>query len=1095
MSPDKEEFNPYVGPRPFELKDHEIFFGRSQETEEIVSLIFGHPVVLVYAESGAGKTSLFNAQVIPTLEEYSFQVLPIARVQGKPPDDVKPEDIKNLYAFNVLRSVSPHSNHKDLLSESLVTFLSKYPRKLNRRQKSSLRVLIIDQFEELFNLYIKRGLEQQNTFFRQISDAVAADPMLRVVLIIREDFLAQLDPFSQYLPEGLRPRFRLVRLNRKSALSAITEPLKNTKRSYAKGVAEDLVEELLKVQVEIGSGRTDKITGEYVEPVQLQVVCERLWQKLPSEVNQITKDYVGDVDNALADFYVKAIREAVTDTHIEEARLRDWCETKLITSSGTRSIIHREVETTGGIPNRVVDILENIHLIRAEQRFGARWYELTHDRLIEPIKDSNKQWRLEFEKERERQIAKEITETNDRIRRRNKKLLIIVPTLFVVSVLFTLYALFSFGIIYTSQSPSPSLIPTNCTGISGTMTNVPAAGKPLALAVNPKTNLVYIVNDFSNSTLVIDCKTNNVVDSIPIANATTIAVNPNTNKIYIAGLFSDKLSVVDGRTKHSISNMTFSGPSSIAVNPNTNMVYVTNRYSDHISVINDTTNNIQKNITVNDGPSSIAVNPNTNMVYVTNYGFTNISIVNGSTNSIAGNVTIFKPSDSSKSFSPLDLFNDVAVNPNTNRIYVANTTNNSTSVIDGNTNRVVKNIVVGAFPSSIVVDSKRNLVYVANHYSNTISVINGTTDTVIQTFGVSGTPQSIAVNPNTNIVYVESPDYYNFGSSTVSLINPDLIRNLENLIQVGNSPLSLAVNPFNHAIYVSNSHSNTVSVINSSIKDVVDNIAVGKFPFGVAINGITNKIYVANEHSNTTSVIDGETNQVKNVTVGGFPIGIAVNPSTNKIYVANEHSNTTSVIDGETNQVKNVTVGGFPIGIAVNPSTNKIYVANEDSNTTSVIDGKNDTVKNKKIAVVSRPIAVAVNPKTNLVYVASSSAISVIDGTTDKQIRIFTIRGGVIYPSAINIDQNKNLIYVVDRLFNTILVIDGRTNSVIQRLSPGLSGPTAIDIDQRINMIYITNRNSNNISVIDGRIINSQQTALNISSTGPSPGLGRQSHH
>ena len=45
--------------------------------------------------------------------------------------------------------------------------------------------------------------------------------------------------------------------------------------------------------------------------------------------------------------------------------------TKLITSSGTRSIIHRETETTGSMLNTVVDILERARLIRAEQRSGV----------------------------------------------------------------------------------------------------------------------------------------------------------------------------------------------------------------------------------------------------------------------------------------------------------------------------------------------------------------------------------------------------------------------------------------------------------------------------------------------------------------------------------------------------------------------------------------------------------------------------------------------------------------------------------------------------------------------------------------------------
>jgi hypothetical protein len=44
------------------------------------------------------------------------------------------------------------------------------------------------------------------------------------------------------------------------------------------------------------------------------------------------------------------------------------------------------------MPNAVVEELVNRHLIRGEQRGGARWYELTHDRFIQPILDSNQRW-------------------------------------------------------------------------------------------------------------------------------------------------------------------------------------------------------------------------------------------------------------------------------------------------------------------------------------------------------------------------------------------------------------------------------------------------------------------------------------------------------------------------------------------------------------------------------------------------------------------------------------------------------------------------------------------------------------------------------
>ena len=52
----------------------------TKETNEILSLIFAHQLVLIYAQSGAGKTSILNAQVTPALEKYGYNVLPTARV-------------------------------------------------------------------------------------------------------------------------------------------------------------------------------------------------------------------------------------------------------------------------------------------------------------------------------------------------------------------------------------------------------------------------------------------------------------------------------------------------------------------------------------------------------------------------------------------------------------------------------------------------------------------------------------------------------------------------------------------------------------------------------------------------------------------------------------------------------------------------------------------------------------------------------------------------------------------------------------------------------------------------------------------------------
>ena len=56
------------------------------------------------------------------------------------------------------------------------------------------------------------------------------------------------------------------------------------------------------------------------------------------------------------------------------------------------------------MPDDVIDLLEDLHVLRAELRGGERWYELAHDRFLEPIRESNAGWlaqRAGPEKERQ----------------------------------------------------------------------------------------------------------------------------------------------------------------------------------------------------------------------------------------------------------------------------------------------------------------------------------------------------------------------------------------------------------------------------------------------------------------------------------------------------------------------------------------------------------------------------------------------------------------------------------------------------------------------------------------------------------------------
>jgi tetratricopeptide (TPR) repeat protein len=389
------DLTPFVGPRPFKREDAPLFFGRTDEADELRSLVVADREVLLYAQSGAGKTSLLNAGLRPLLEaeRVGFEVLPVARVRYESPEEIETRQVANVYIFNVLAGwCTLAHNVRQLNTMTLADFLNELPGQLDKEGSPRPRLLIFDQFEELFTFYPERASDRRG-FFEQVRDALNKNRLLRVIFSMREEYIAELTPYAPILPEKLRTRFRLERLREPAALQAVTGPLTSSRFSFAPGVAEKVVQDLLQVNV---GNKTHAVRGEYVEPVQLQVVCEALCRHLPRNVSVITLDdlqHFGNVNEALANFYKDCLKETTRATHVwgGARRLRKWFARALITPEGVRDAIRQGPTKTRGLPNRAVGKLEELHLIRGEERPGrGRWYELTHDTFIGPIQEVNR---------------------------------------------------------------------------------------------------------------------------------------------------------------------------------------------------------------------------------------------------------------------------------------------------------------------------------------------------------------------------------------------------------------------------------------------------------------------------------------------------------------------------------------------------------------------------------------------------------------------------------------------------------------------------------------------------------------------------------
>jgi hypothetical protein len=412
MSEDTGTRNPYPGPRPFEPEERSIFAGRDFEIAELSSLVISHQVVLLYAQSGAGKTSLLNAGLGFGVQNSVFgrgvgltrediQLLPVARVGIPIPQDVPLDAVKNVYIFSAVGALLARVPEDEawLRTATLVDALRRIPIQKNDAPDPVVRVIAFDQFEELFSTFPERWRDRTD-FISQVDEALQGDSCLRVLFVLREDYLASFGDLVGPLPEGARTRYHLERLRESEALFAVKQPLEGTQWEFPDDLAESLVQNLMTTTVVDSSGKAVNVPGEYVEPVQLQVVCRNLIENLgPNEI-KITKEHLekfGNPDGALQRFYEEVLRFALKKPGIDEGKLRSWFEENLITPAGTRGLVFqdRDQNMTAGIPNDVVDVLESQHLIRPEIRSGSRWYELTHDRLIRPIQKSNRAyWEL-----------------------------------------------------------------------------------------------------------------------------------------------------------------------------------------------------------------------------------------------------------------------------------------------------------------------------------------------------------------------------------------------------------------------------------------------------------------------------------------------------------------------------------------------------------------------------------------------------------------------------------------------------------------------------------------------------------------------------
>ena len=284
-------------------------------------------------------------------------------------------------------------------------------------------------------------------------------------------------------------------------------------------------------------------------------------------------------------------------------------------------------------------------------------------------------------------------------------------------------------------------------------------------------------------------------------------------------------------------------------------------------------------------------------------------------------------------------------------------------------------------------------------------------------------------------------------------------------VPVGLQPLGVVAGVIGLNVYVTNSGSGTVSVLDVGTHSVTTGIAPFAVPAGIAVTPDSSRLYVAS--SGTRAVVTA-LRDILDVTgtiaVGGTPYGIAIDPSGVRAYVTDQGTGSLSVIDTLSETVlATIPVGASPTGVAVAPSGLELYVTNKGSGSLSVIDTATNTVV-ATVPGLAAPSGVSVAPDGRRVYVANSTAHTVSVIGTGARTVAATIPVGTA-PSGVAASADGRHVYVANSGSNSVSIIDTATDTVGDTVTVGRQ-PAGIAVTPNGLDVYVANTGSNTVSII-----------------------------
>jgi len=297
-------------------------------------------------------------------------------------------------------------------------------------------------------------------------------------------------------------------------------------------------------------------------------------------------------------------------------------------------------------------------------------------------------------------------------------------------------------------------------------------------------------------------------------------------------------------------------------------------------------------------------------------------------------------------------------------------------------------------------------------------------------------------------------------------------------IMVGEGPFGLAVSPDSRRLYVANSGSDTVSVIDTRWNVVHYNVSVGDYPIRIAASPDGNRIFVSNFYGNSVSVVRVGGNTTpwveRTINIPYKPMEIAVKPGGRYLYVSQYENQNVKVFDmlNDFAEVDNIFLGQLgatqPIAFAFTPDGSRLYVANEgggpnEGGTVSFVNSSNSAAN-----VVQQTIALPYHhlPRGQMVLTPNGRQLYLPGAGEGKLEVIDTLTGAILTPAnfigvgphgaALSTDGSRLYVSIEGNMLSTVDPGKLSTQGVIPVLWETIVPPEAPGMTQFLSVAYVT---------------------------------------